>query len=207
METLKVLLIANRGEIAVRIAKTAKRLGICTIAIYTVADATSQHVLAADIAALLPGDDSTAYADGDAIIEIAQANNVDAIIPGYGFLSENVEFAQKVLNRGMMFVGPSPDVIEGFGLKHCAREMAIRAKVPTVPGSEELLTSEEEVAVVAGALGYPVKSRGDILFKNSGVFLERYYPVSHHVEVQIFGNSEGEAIHVGERECSIQRRH
>ncbi|KAJ5168790.1 Allophanate hydrolase subunit 2 [Penicillium canariense] len=236
MEKLKTLLIANRGEIAVRIIKTAKELCVRTISIYTAADATSQHVLAADEAILLPGDDSTAYINGNEIIEIARAHQVDAIIPGYGFLSENVEFAQAVANAGMVFVGPKSEAIEAFGLKHRAREIAVAAGVPIVPGTQGLLVTEDEAVEVANELGYPimlkatgggggmglmicksveevreswtqVRSRGETLFKNAGVFMERYYPESHHIEVQVFGNGLGDAIHIGERECSIQRRH
>ncbi|KAK4869321.1 hypothetical protein LT330_006321 [Penicillium expansum] len=236
MEKLKTLLIANRGEIAVRIIKTAKELGIRTIAIYTAADATSNHIRAADEAVLLPGDDSTAYINGNSIIEIARSHQVDAIIPGYGFLSENVEFAQAIANAGMVFVGPRSEAIEAFGLKHRAREIAVAAGVPIVPGTQGLLVTEDEAVEAANELGYPVmlkatgggggmglmicksveevresltqvRSRGETLFKNAGVFMERYYPESHHIEVQVFGNGLGDAIHIGERECSIQRRH
>ncbi|KAL1955971.1 hypothetical protein VTO42DRAFT_7871 [Malbranchea cinnamomea] len=236
MEKLKTLLIANRGEIAVRITKTARALGIRVIAIYTSADATSSHVTVADEAVLLKGDDATAYTDGAQIIEVARSRKVDAIIPGYGFLSENPEFAQAVADAGMVFVGPRPDAIEAFGLKHRAREMAVAAGVPIVPGTKGLVASTEEAVAAAAQLGYPVmlkatgggggmglkicntadevreslvqvQSRGQTLFKNAGVFMERYYPKSHHIEVQVFGNGQGAAIHFGERECSIQRRH
>ncbi|CAG7955480.1 unnamed protein product [Penicillium salamii] len=256
MEKLNTLLIANRGEIAVRIIKTAKALGIRTIAIYTAADATSKHVLAADEAILLPGDDSTAYINGDEIVRIARSHGVDAIIPGYGFLSENVEFAEAIANAGMVFVGPRSEAIEAFGLKHRAREIATAAGVPIVPGTQGLIVTEEDAVAAAEELGYPVshfpfssslrytsdnrllqvmlkatgggggmglmicknieevqqslaqvRSRGETLFKNAGVFMERYYPESHHIEVQVFGNGLGDAIHIGERECSIQRRH
>ncbi|KAJ5501994.1 Allophanate hydrolase subunit 2 [Penicillium fimorum] len=236
MEKLKTLLIANRGEIAVRIIKTAKELGIRTIAIYTAADATSNHIRVADEAVLLPGDDSTAYINGNSIIEIARSHQVDAIIPGYGFLSENVEFAQTIADAGMIFVGPRSEAIEAFGLKHRAREIAVAAGVPIVPGTQGLLVTEDEAVRAANELGYPVmlkatgggggmglmicksveevresltqvRSRGETLFKNAGVFMERYYPESHHIEVQVFGNGMGDAIHIGERECSIQRRH
>ncbi|EED20897.1 urea amidolyase, putative [Talaromyces stipitatus ATCC 10500] len=236
MEKLQTLLIANRGEIAVRISKTARELGVRTIAIYTKADSTSRHVSVADEAVLLPGEDATAYTDGDAIIEIARSRNVDAIIPGYGFLSENANFAHAVASAGMVFVGPKHDAIEAFGLKHRAREMAIEAGVPIVPGTGGLLATEDDAVSAADELGYPVmlkatgggggmglvicnspsevrdalaqvRSRGAALFKNAGVFLERYYAKSHHIEVQVFGNGLGNAIHFGERECSIQRRH
>ncbi|KAL3492871.1 allophanate hydrolase subunit 2-domain-containing protein [Aspergillus germanicus] len=236
MESLKTLLIANRGEIAVRILKTAKTLNIRTIAVYTEPDAASTHVHLADEAILLTGSPSKAYIDGDQIIEIAKQKHVDAIIPGYGFLSENSDFARAVASAGMAFAGPSPESIEAFGLKHTARELATKAGVPIVPGSQGLVTSEEEAVTIAQSLGFPVmlkataggggmglctcntekevrdsfqtvQSRGEALFKNAGLFIERYYPSSHHIEVQVFGNGQGKAIAIGERECSIQRRH
>ncbi|CEN62479.1 Putative Acetyl-/propionyl-coenzyme A carboxylase alpha chain [Aspergillus calidoustus] len=236
MESLKTLLIANRGEISVRILKTAKALNIRTIAVYTEPDAASTHVRLADEAILLSGSPSKAYIDGDQIIEIAKQRHVDAVIPGYGFLSENSEFARAVASAGMAFAGPSPESIEAFGLKHTARELATKAGVPIVPGSQGLVTSEEEAVTIAQSLGFPVmlkataggggmglltcntekevrdsfqtvQSRGEALFKNAGLFIERYYPSSHHIEVQVFGNGQGKAIAIGERECSIQRRH
>ena len=159
-----------------------------------------------------------------------------AIIPGYGFLSENADFARSVAAAGMVFVGPSPESIESFGLKHTARELAVAAGVPIVPGTKQLIHSEDEAISESERIGFPVmlkataggggmglatcqniaevkksfsmvKSRGENLFKNAGVFIERYYPDSHHIEVQVFGNGLGQAIHFGERECSIQRRH
>jgi len=236
MEKLKTLLVANRGEIAVRLIKTAKKLGIRTISIYTNADAASIHVGAADEAILLSGPDSKAYLDGDQIIEIAKSHKVDAIIPGYGFLSENTDFARQIADAGMVFVGPSPKAIEDFGIKHTARELAAAADVPIVPGTKGLVNSEDEAVSEANKLSYPVmlkataggggmglltcnddagvrksfktvQSRGETLFKNAGLFIEKFYPDSHHIEVQVFGNGQGKAIHFGERECSIQRRH
>ncbi|KIW23765.1 urea carboxylase [Cladophialophora immunda] len=236
MEALKTLLVANRGEIAVRICKTARNLGLKTISIYTGADAASAHVGAADEAVLLSGPDAKGYIDTQQIIEIAKSKGADAIIPGYGFLSENTDFARHVAEAGMVFVGPSPKCIDDFGIKHTARELAAKADVPIVPGTKGLVKSEDEAVEEAKKLGFPVmlkataggggmgllackdenevrqsfktvQSRGETLFKNSGVFMERFYPSSHHIEVQVFGNGLGEAIHFGERECSIQRRH
>ncbi|KPI37203.1 putative urea carboxylase [Cyphellophora attinorum] len=236
MEKLKTLLVANRGEIATRIIRTSKRLGIRTISIYTAADASSTHVSDADEAILLTGPDSKAYLDGDQIVEIAKSKNVDVIIPGYGFLSENTDFARQVTEADMVFAGPSPKAIEAFGIKHTARELAEKADVPIVPGTKGLVGSEQEAVDEANKLGFPVmlkataggggmglltchdeksvresfktvQSRGETLFKNAGLFIEKYYPSSHHIEVQIFGNGQGKAIHFGERECSIQRRH
>ena len=236
MEKLKTLLVANRGEIATRIIRTSKKLGIRTLSIYTAADAASTHVSDADEAILLEGPDSKAYLDGEQIVAIAKSNNVDAIIPGYGFLSENTDFARQVTDAGMVFAGPSPRAIEAFGIKHTARELAEKADVPIVPGTKGLVGSEEEAVEEAKKLGFPVmlkataggggmglltcqdektvresfktvQSRGETLFKNAGLFIEKYYPSSHHIEVQVFGNGQGKAIHFGERECSIQRRH
>lgn len=172
----------------------------------------------------------------DSIINISKENNVNAIIPGYGFLSENADFARAVTAAGMAWVGPSPESIESFGLKHTARRFAVKAGVPVVPGSDGLIADEEDAVKESERLGFPVmlkataggggmglatcinvdevktsfvtvKSRGETLFKNAGLFMERFYPNSHHIEVQVFGNGLGNAIHFGERECSIQRRH
>ena len=172
----------------------------------------------------------------DEIIAIAKEHKADAIIPGYGFLSENAAFARAVAAAGMVWVGPSPESIESFGLKHTARDLATQAGVPIVPGSKGLITSEEDAVKESEHLGFPVmlkataggggmglatcqsvkevkeafetvKSRGENLFKNAGMFMEKFYPDSHHIEVQVFGNGLGNAIHFGERECSIQRRH
>ena len=172
----------------------------------------------------------------DEIIKVAKEHNADAIIPGYGFLSENADFARAVSAAGMAWVGPSPESIESFGIKHTARDLATKAGVPIVPGSQGLVASEDEAIRESEELGFPVmlkataggggmglaiahnakevkdsfamvKSRGENLFKNAGMFIERFYPDSHHIEVQVFGNGQGKAIHFGERECSIQRRH
>lgn len=235
-EKLKTVLIANRGEIAVRIIRTAKKLGLRTISVYTPSDAASQHVGDADEAILLSGSDSKAYIDGDQIIEIANSHKVDVVVPGYGFLSENTDFAKRVTDAGMVFAGPGPAAIDDFGIKHTARELAQKADVPIVPGSRGLVNSADEAVAEAERLTYPVmlkataggggmglltcqnekevkesfktvQSRGEQLFKNAGLFVEKYYPNSHHIEVQVFGNGQGKAIHFGERECSIQRRH
>ncbi|KAI9833943.1 MAG: hypothetical protein M1819_003452 [Sarea resinae] len=236
MESLKTILIANRGEIAARISRTAKALGIRTIGIYSEVDAASQHVSQVDEAVLLSGPNGSAYTDGENIIQIAKAKNADAIIPGYGFLSENADFAQAVISAGLVWVGPSSSAIESFGLKHKARDLAKSAGVPIVLGTDGLVETEEDAMYAAGKIGYPVmlkatgggggmglvtchsddevkegfavvQSRGASLFKNPGVFVEKYYPACRHIEVQVFGNGRGEAIHFGERECSIQRRH
>ncbi|EJU02057.1 urea amidolyase [Dacryopinax primogenitus] len=234
------LLIANRGEIAYRILRTAKRLGIPTVGIYTSVDAVAPHVLEADESSPVgntadgEGADPHGYLDGDAIIEIAKRHGATLIAPGYGFLSENEDFARKCAAAGLIFLGPTPELIRQMGLKHEARKLAVEAGVPVVPGSE-LLTDEEEAVKFANKLGYPVmlkataggggmglqvcnndqelrhkyeatQSRSMTLFKDGGVFLERYFPHSRHIEVQVFGNGK-HVIHIGERECSVQRRH
>lgn len=239
MEHLKTILIANRGEIAVRIIKTAKQLGIRTVAVYTEPDSASQHVADADEAHLLDGPATQAYLDGKQIIRLSLAADAQAIIPGYGFLSENAGFARDVAAAGLQFVGPSPESIEQFGLKHMARELAIKAGVSVVPGSQGLLRNADDACrIVAEELpgGYPVmlkstaggggmglqtcadeselraafetvQSRGEALFHDSGLFLEKYFPAAHHIEVQVFGDGRGRVATLGERECSIQRRH
>jgi len=156
MEKLKTLLIANRGEIADRIIRTAKRLGIRTISIYTPADAASTHVASADEAVLLEGPDSKAYIDGAQIVKIAKERGVQVVIPGYGFLSENTDFARQVIEAGMVFAGPSPKCIDDFGIKHTAREFAATADVPIVPGTKGLVNSEEEAVEESKKLGFPV---------------------------------------------------
>lgn len=211
-------------------------MGIKTAAIYTEPDSASQHVADADTSYLLDGDATRAYLDGDQIIQKAKTAGAQAIVPGYGFLSEDANFARSVAATGLQFVGPSAESIEQFGLKHTARELALAAGVPVVPGTQGLLSDADDAARAAGGLGYPVmlkstaggggmglqtcgdeaelrkafqtvQSRGAALFKNAGVFLERYYPAAHHIEVQVFGNGQGKVAALGERECSIQRRH
>ncbi|TFY59196.1 hypothetical protein EVJ58_g5928 [Rhodofomes roseus] len=236
------LLVANRGEIAVRILRTARRLHIPTVAIYTRTDATSPHVLLADEAVALRPDDpdpvsnSRGYLDAEAIVDICKERGVTLVHPGYGFLSENTQFASLLRDAGVTFLGPRPETIQTMGLKHEAKALAIEVDVPLVPGSDGLLESEDEAVKVANKIGYPImlkstaggggmglvicrnaeelrtrfhstQERATSLFKNGGVFLERYYPHARHVEIQVFGNGLGHAIHLGERECSVQRRH
>jgi urea carboxylase len=140
----------------VRICKTAKRLGIKTIAIYSEADAASQHVQDADEAVLLPGSNATAYTDEVAVLQIAKEKRAQAIIPGYGFLSENAHFARLVGEAGLVWVGPSPDAIDAFGVKHTARELAEKANVPIVPGTKGLVENEEAAVKEAERIGFPV---------------------------------------------------
>ncbi|KAH9927658.1 urea carboxylase [Fomitopsis serialis] len=234
--------MAAHYSIAVRVLRTAKRLHIPTVAIYTRTDATSPHVLLADEAVALRPDDpdpvsnSRGYLDAEAIVEICKERSVTLVHPGYGFLSENTHFASLLQDAGMTFLGPRPETIQAMGLKHEAKALAIEVNVPLVPGSDGLLETEDEAVEVAYKIGYPVmlkstaggggmglaicrtadelrmrfhstQERATSLFKHGGVFLERYYPHARHIEIQVFGNGLGHAIHLGERECSVQRRH
>ncbi|PLB51174.1 hypothetical protein P170DRAFT_493398 [Aspergillus steynii IBT 23096] len=231
---IRKVLVANRGEIAVRCIRACRELGVQSVAITTEPDASSLHAQLADEVFRLPGSKSTAYTDGDAILDICKRCGADAIIPGYGFLSENVEFAEAAAKAGITFVGPSSASIQAMGLKHEAREIANAANVPIIPGTS-LLCSREDAIEGARQLGFPVmmkatgggggmglqicqdeedvgkafalvESRAGALFKNTGVFLEKYFPHSRHIEVQVAGNGNG-IVTFGERECSLQRRH
>ena len=219
------ILVANRGEIALRIMRTAQAMGIQTIAIYVDADKDAPHVRFADKAVLLP---DGGYLDIDAVLDAAQKSNAGAIHPGYGFLSENSEFAKRVIKEKIIWVGPSPKVISVMGDKLKAKELAIKASVPTLP----MTSNEKEVKKI----GYPllikaaaggggkgmrvVTDKKDLQeslegakrealsgFGDERVFIERYVEKSRHIEIQILGDSHGNVIHLGERECSIQRRH
>ena len=219
------ILVANRGEIALRIMRTAQAMGIQTIAIYVEADKDAPHVRFADKAVLLP---DGGYLDIDAVLDAAKKSNAGAIHPGYGFLSENSEFAKRVIKEKIIWVGPSPKVISVMGDKLKAKELAIKASVPTLP----MTSDEKEVKKI----GYPllikaaaggggkgmrvVTDKKDLQeslegakrealsgFGDERVFIERYVEKSRHIEIQILGDSHGNVIHLGERECSIQRRH
>lgn len=220
------LLIANRGEIACRIMQTATEMGIRCVAVYTDADEDALHVRNADMAVRLPGN----YLDGAAILEAARRTGAGAIHPGYGFLSENASFAADVAAAGIAWVGPGPEAITRMGDKIEARKLADEAGVPILPGSEE------GTAAAADAVGYPilvkaaaggggkgmriVEKPGELQssleaaqreaksgFGDERVFLERYVPRARHIEIQILGDAHGSVVHLGERECSIQRRH
>ncbi|MGG1313036.1 urea carboxylase [Cohnella laeviribosi] len=231
----KKVLIANRGAIAVRIERTLRKLGIRSVAVYTQADQDSLHVDMADEAVRIgdgPAKDS--YLNADLILRVAAETGAEAIHPGYGFLSENAAFARACRERGIVFIGPTPEQIELFGLKHSARKVAERAGVPLLPGTA-LIGRLEDAVAEAARIGYPVMLKStaggggigmrvceneealrqafeavtrlaETNFKNGGVFLERYIPKARHVEVQIFGNRFGEVVALGERDCSIQRR-
>jgi urea carboxylase len=232
---LTTVLIANRGEIAVRIARTLKIMGIRSVAVYSNADRNSAHVHACDQAICLGGNSATeSYLQADRILAAAKECGAQAIIPGYGFLSENAQFAEQCEACGIAFCGPTPDQIRQFGLKHTSREIAERAGVPLTPGTG-LLASLDEAITCAAQLGYPVmlkstaggggigltrcddeaglveafdtvKRLGQNFFSDSGVFLERFVDNARHVEVQIFGDGLGNVLALGERDCSLQRR-
>lgn len=233
---LDKILIANRGEIAYRILKTCKRLGIQTVAVYSEADQEMPFVKEADEAFLLgPPPVNQSYLQMDKIIEIALQTGVKAIHPGYGLLSENAEFAQKVKEAGIRFIGPEPETMEKMGDKIGSRLTMIQAGVPVVPGTDEGIDSLEEALHIAEDIGYPVmlkasaggggigmvrcenekelhqhfdsvKNRAKSYFGNDVVFLEKFITGARHIEVQIMGDEHGNIVHLFERNCSVQRR-
>jgi len=218
------LLVANRGEIARRVMRSARDMGLRCVAVYTDADADAPHVAEADEAVRL----ATGYLDADAVLAAAAASGAGAIHPGYGFLSENAAFAERVLAAGIAWVGPSPDAIRQMGDKIAAKALAEKAQVPTLPGSEDPADAASvgfpllvKAAAGGGGKGMRVVAAPDALeeslaaarreaksgFGDDRVFLERYVPRARHVEIQILGDHHGDVVHFGERECSIQRRH
>ncbi|MBW4520607.1 MAG: urea carboxylase [Scytolyngbya sp. HA4215-MV1] len=229
------VLIANRGEIACRVIRTLDRLGIASVAVYSDADAHAQHVsMATEAVWIGAAPVAESYLRYDRILEVAQTTGAQAIHPGYGFLSENIEFAIACEAAGIVFIGPTPQQIRAFGLKHTARELAAQNQVPLVPGSG-LLESLEAAQIAAATIGYPVMlkstaggggigmqvctSEVDLVdafekvqrlsqtnFKQGGLFLEKYIQTARHIEVQIFGDGEGHVIALSERDCSTQRR-
>ncbi len=233
----KKILIANRGEIAIRVIRTCRRLGIGTVAVFSEIDARSLHVREADEAVLLgPAPSSESYLVKEKIVQAALDHGCEAIHPGYGFLSENAPFAHAVVQAGLAFIGPSAKVIAALGDKISAKDLAIRAGVPVVPGYHKPLTSLKQLERVADEVGYPVllkpaaggggrgmrivaaqdelgpalKSAQDETRKGFGddrMFLERYITTPRHIEIQIIADQHGEVISLGERECSIQRRY
>lgn len=235
-----VLLVANRGEIAIRIIRAAQDLGLRTISIYSHQDRLSMHRYKAEESYLIApeGEFSPvgAYLAIDRIIEIAKARNVTLIHPGYGFLSENAQFAAKVEEAGISFVGPSPTVIDMLGDKTKARDIAIKAGVPVVPGTDGPISTVEEAVAFTTKYGFPViikaamggggrgmrvvsdaeslahlferaKSEALASFGDGTVFLERFLDKARHIEVQLLGDSFGNVVHLFERDCSVQRRH
>lgn len=229
------VLIANRGEIACRVLRTLDRLGVATVAVYSDADAHTQPVaMAAEAVRIGAAPAAESYLQYDRILEVAQQTGAQAIHPGYGFLSENIEFAEACEAADIAFIGPTPEQIRQFGLKHTARALAAANQVPLVPGTE-LLDSIEQAQQAAETITYPVmlkstaggggigmqvcfneteladafekvKRLSQANFSQSGVFLEKYIQTARHIEVQIFGDGKGQVIALGERDCSTQRR-
>ena len=237
MNQIKKILIANRGEIAIRIMRTCRELDIETVAVYSEADRTSLHVRYAHEAYYIgkpPSNES--YLNIDKIIDVAKKCGADAIHPGYGFLSENAEFAKRCTVEGINFIGPSPEVIVQMGDKIMAREAMTKAGIPIVPGTEGAIETEEEVFQVIKDIGLPIMikasaggggkgmrlvqdesevvsavraARSEALssFGNDSVYIEKYITSPHHIEFQILADKHGNVVHLFERECSVQRRH
>jgi acetyl-CoA carboxylase biotin carboxylase subunit len=233
----KKILIANRGEIALRIIRTCKEMGIKTVAVYSTADRESLHVRFADEAVCIgPPRSSDSYLNMAQILAAAEITNADAIHPGYGFLSENAKFAEVCRDYNIKFIGPTPESIRAMGDKITAKETMKKAGVPTVPGSDGLLGSDSEALGMAKEIGYPVivkataggggrgmrviwkeeelvpamesaRMEAAAAFGNDGLYMEKYIEEPRHIEIQVVGDQFGKACHLSERDCSIQRRH
>ncbi len=234
---IKKILIANRGEIALRVIRACKELGIKTVAVYSEADVHSLHVRFADEAVCIgPGPSKESYLNIPRIISAAEVTNADAIHPGYGFLAENAEFAEVCESCNIKFIGPSPEMIANMGDKSFAKETMKKAKVPVIPGSEGILGSVGEAMELAKEIGFPVilkataggggrgmrlvrdpneleaafnqaQREAEAAFGNPGLYLEKFFEHPRHIEVQIIGDTHGNIYALGERECSIQRKH
>lgn len=237
MPQIKKLLVANRGEIALRVIRTAKEMGLKTVAVYSEADRNALHVKYADEAVLLgPPPSSESYLLGEKIIAVCKELGVDAIHPGYGFLSENAVFAQKVSQAGLIFVGPSPESIEVMGSKLAAKAAVGKYDIPLVPGTETAITDVTAAKERAVEIGYPILikasaggggkgmriveaeadfeeqmqravSEAQSAFGDGAVFIEKFITSPRHIEIQVLGDQHGNIVHLFERECSVQRRH
>ena len=232
------LVIANRGEIALRILRTCRELGIRTVAVYSEADRSQKHVLMADEAVCIgPPRSLDSYLNIPAIISVAEITNATGIHPGYGFLSENADFAEQVERSGFVFVGPHPDTIRTMGDKVLARQAVHAAGLPCVPGSESIqLAEEQQTLAVAREIGYPVivkaaaggggrgmrvvhqesallkaiavtQSEAQSAFGEGTLYMEKYLQRPRHIEIQVVADTYGNAVHLGERDCSLQRRY
>jgi len=232
----KKILIANRGEIAVRIIRACKEMDIRTVAVYSEADRNSLHVHLADEAFCIgPAQSMRSYLNKANIISAAEVSGAEAIHPGYGFLAENAEFAEICESCGIKFIGPTPMALENMGAKAVARETMIKAQIPVVPGTEGIISDPDEAKKVANEIGYPVmikasaggggkgmriaQSKNDLVkalqtaqaeagaaFGNSEVYIEKYVEEPRHIEFQIIADNYGNTVYLGERDCSIQRR-
>ncbi len=233
----KKILIANRGEIALRIIRTCKEMGIKTVAVYSTADRDSLHVRFADEAVCIgPAPSAKSYLKMPNLISAAEITNADAIHPGYGFLSENAEFSRICQEYGIKFIGATPDMINSMGDKATAKDTMKKAGVPIIPGSDGLLKSVEQGKKLAAEVGYPVllkataggggrgmrivkqesefqkawddaRMEASAAFGNDGLYLEKFVEEPRHIEIQVVGDKRGKACHLSERDCSIQRRH
>jgi len=233
----KKILIANRGEIALRIIRTCREMGIQTVAVYSTADKDSLHVRFADEAVCIgKAQSADSYLNIPHIMAAAEITNADAIHPGYGFLAENAGFAEICAQYNIKFIGPTPEMIRKMGDKMTAKETMIAAGVPVIPGSEALLESVEEAQKLANDMGYPVilkataggggkgmrvvwsegeiekafttaKAEAAASFKNDGIYMEKFVEEPRHIEIQVAGDQYGTVCHMSERDCSIQRRH
>jgi pyruvate carboxylase len=234
----KKLLVANRSEIAIRIMRAATELGLRTVAIYAEEDRFSMHRFKADEAYRVGEGKGPvgAYLDIEGIVALAKEKGVDLIHPGYGFLSENAEFARACRKAGIEFVGPKAELLELMGDKVAARALTQKLKIPTLPGTEDPVSDRKQALKIAAEIGFPliikaafggggrgmrvVQKAGDLdamldeaqgeagrAFGNSAVFLEKYIPRAKHIEVQVLGDRHGNAVHLHERDCSVQRRH
>jgi acetyl-CoA carboxylase biotin carboxylase subunit len=233
----KKILIANRGEIALRVIRTCREMGIKTVAVYSTADKDSLHVKFADEAVCIGKPQSAdSYLNIPHIMAAAEITNADAVHPGYGFLAENAKFSQICADHGIKFIGPTPEMINKMGDKITAKETMIKAGVPVVPGGEGLLESIEEAKELAKVVGYPVilkataggggkgmrvvwkedeiekayttaKIEAAASFKNDGIYMEKFVEEPRHIEIQVAGDQYGNVCHLSERDCSIQRRH
>ncbi len=233
----KKILVANRGEIALRVIRAAHELGVQAVAVYSEADRLAPHVLAADEAYLIgPAPSAQSYLRADVLIEVAKKSGAEAIHPGYGFLSERAPFIQAVRDAGLVFIGPSPEAVTEMGDKTAARRRVIDAGVPVVPGTKEALVDAVEARRVAGGIGYPVLlkaaaggggkgmrivrgedeierafeaagNEAQAAFGDRSVYIEKYLDGPRHIEIQLLADRHGNTLHLGERECSIQRRH
>lgn len=237
MTKIKKILIANRGEIALRVIRTAKEMGIRTVAVYSDADRESLHVFHADEAVHIgPSPSSESYLNVDKIISAAKSRNADAIHPGYGFLSENAKFAKAIEKAGMIFIGPSAHSIEIMGSKLAAKEAVAEYNIPLIPGSKGAISDIGEAKKIAMEIGFPILikasaggggkgmrivekevdldeqmqraiSEAKSAFGDGSVFIEKYVSQPRHIEFQIMGDKKGNVVHLFERECSVQRRH
>lgn len=237
MKTIKKILVANRGEIAIRVMKTARKMGIKTVAVYSSADRNALHVKYADQAVWIgEAASSQSYLRGDAIIEACKKLNVDAVHPGYGFLSENSAFASACEKNNIIFIGPKSKAIEMMGNKLAAKEAVKDYNIPMVPGTEDAITDIEEAKKIAVSIGFPILikaaaggggkgmrvvereeefvsqmnraiSEATSAFGDGAVFIEKYVTKPRHIEIQVMADSHGNVLYIFERECSIQRRH